>query len=526
MAKTQAKKTIKRSTTKAASNKKVVSKTRGAKTHKRVPSVKKTSVKKPVASKKRATSVRKAVPKKVVPKKTAAKRTTPKKPATKKVVVKASRKKAAPSKPKKVVRPKPSKKTTVSRRKVAKKSARKSSASRRAKTVRASRPRRSTRSFIKIRVVGVGGGGGNAISRMRNSFSVRGVEFIAVNTDIQDLEVCDAHKKLHIGKALTKGMGAGMNPDLGQQAAEENRSEIAEAIQGSDMIFLTAGFGGGTGTGAAPVIADIAREMGILTVAVVTKPFGFEGTERMKIAEDGLMRIKDRVDTLLVIPNDRIFGIIDKNTSVGRAFEKIDEVLQSSVQGVAEVIASSGLVNVDFADIKTIMAGSGMAVVGVGAATGSDRAVKAVNQAIHSPLLDVSIDGAKSVMFGIAGGRDMRMSEINDAAKIITDIVDQGARIIFGAYYDRRLKAGTVKITLIATGFNGMAMRSGADSLTLFNDRVDTPSLMDDPLGESLDDVSSESLGTQDVTSGEEPETSDEEIWDIPTFLRKKGKRN
>ncbi|MBI4123240.1 MAG: cell division protein FtsZ, partial [Parcubacteria group bacterium] len=321
--------------------------------------------------------------------------------------------------------------------------------------------------FVRIKVVGIGGGGGNAVTRMRRDFHARGVEFVVINTDLQDLEACDAHRKLHIGRALTKGMGAGMNPDLGQQAAEENRSEIAEAIQGADMVFLTAGFGGGTGTGAAPVVADIAKELGILTAAVVTKPFAFEGAARARIAEDGLTRVRDKVDTLLVIPNDRIFNIIDKNTPVVKAFEKIDDILKSAVQGVAEIISASGLVNVDFADVRSVMSGSGMAVIGVGYGGGADRAVKAIGEAVNSPLLDISIDGARNVLFGVAGGRDLKMTEINDAAKIIADAVDAEARIIFGAYYDRKLKNGQIKVIIVAAGFNGMAMRR-EEPLNLF----------------------------------------------------------
>src|SRR3990167_6576933 len=385
-----------------------------------------------------------------------------------------------------------------------------------------SRKQRGVRPLIKIKVIGVGGGGGNAITRMRRNFSVRGVEFIAINTDLQDLESSDAHKKIHIGKAVTKGMGAGMNPDLGQQAAEESRTEIANALDDTDMLFITSGFGGGTGTGATPIIADIAKELGILTVAVITKPFSFEGASRMKIAEDGMSKIRDRVDTLLVIPNDRIFSIIDKNTSVLKAFEKIDDILRSAVQGVAEIISSSGLVNVDFADIRSVAAGSGMAVIGVGSASGADRAVKAINQAINSPLLDISIDGARSVLFGVAGGRDLKMSEINEAAKIIIDSVDPGARFIFGAYYDRRLRSGFIKITLIATGFKRTFFKNESDSLTLFGDDVD---ITDND--ETTSDISSKSDKT--LRSSKEDmgklEESDEEILDTPTFLRRRGRK-
>ena len=379
--------------------------------------------------------------------------------------------------------------------------------------------------FVRIKVVGIGGGGGNAVTRMRRDFHARGVEFVVINTDLQDLESCDAHRKLHIGRALTRGMGAGMNPDLGQQAAEENRSEIAEAIQEADMVFLTAGFGGGTGTGATPVVADIAKELGILTVAVVTKPFAFEGAARMRIAEDGLMRIKDKVDTLLVIPNDRIFNIIDKNTPVVKAFEKIDDILKSAVQGVAEIISASGLVNVDFADVRSIMSATGMAVIGVGYGGGADRAVKAIGEAVSSPLLDISIDGARSVLFGVAGGRDLKMTEINDAAKIIADSVDPEARIIFGAYYDRKLKNGQVKVIIVAAGFNGMAMRR-EEPLNLFNSELEP---MEEPLNEGgggkRAKIGKATTNSQTPKTPEEESGLSEDIWEVPAFLRRKGKR-
>ncbi len=371
----------------------------------------------------------------------------------------------------------------------------------------------SSKPFVRIKVVGVGGAGGNALTRMVNDF-VRGVELIAVNTDAQDLEACQARRKIHIGETVTKGQGAGMNPELGKQSAEENREEIGESVKDADMIFITAGFGGGTGTGAAPVVAEIAREKGILTVAIVTKPFSFEGEARMRIAEEGISRIKDKVDTLLIIPNDRIFNIVDNNTSMIKAFEKIDEVLKSAVQGVAEIISSTGLVNVDFADIKAIMADAGSSIIGVGIASGNDRAVKAARQAINSPLLETSVDGAKGLLFGVAGGRDMRISEINEAAKIITENVDPGAKIIFGAYHDRKLKAGQIKITLIATGFNGVARRREADSLNLFP--FSKEKMMERGEKTDLEDK-------KKVVIEEEAENKSETL-DIPAFLRRKKK--
>ncbi|MCL5006913.1 MAG: cell division protein FtsZ, partial [Patescibacteria group bacterium] len=323
---------------------------------------------------------------------------------------------------------------------------------------------------------------------------------------------CQARRKLHIGEMITKGRGAGMNPELGRQSAEENREEVSELLKDADMVFLTAGFGGGTGTGAAPVVADIAKEKGILTVAVVTKPFTFEGEARMRIAEEGIARIKDKVDTLLVIPNDRIFNIVDNNTSMLKAFEKIDEVLKSAVQGVAEIITSTGLVNVDFADIKAIMADAGPSIIGVGIASGNDRAVKAARQAINSPLLETSVDGAKGLLLGVAGGRDMRIAEINEAAKIVTENIDPAAKIIFGAYHDRKLKAGQIKITLIATGFNGLSRRREADSLNLFP--FSKEKMMEREGKENSDDK--KKISEETVIKNED------EALDVPAFLRRK----
>jgi cell division protein FtsZ len=386
--------------------------------------------------------------------------------------------------------------------------------------------------IVKIKVIGIGGGGGNALTRMSRD-PLRGVEFVAINTDLQDLENCEARKKIHIGKTITRGFGAGMNPELGQQSAEENRDEIEAVLQGTDMVFLTAGLGGGTGTGATPVIADIARDMGILTVAVVTKPFSFEGSVRTRLAEEGLAKLKDRVDTLLVIPNDRIFNIIDVNTPVLKAFDKIDEILKNSVRGIADMIAASGLVNVDFADVSAVMKDAGLAVVGVGVAKGKDRAVKAVNEAISSPLLDISIDGARGVLFSIAGGRDLKMSEINEAARMITENVDTGAKIIFGAHHDRRLKKGDFKIILIATGFNGSHhFAREQDSLGLFvpSDGNGVDIVDDDSEYEFSDEngKKDKEKSAKKRKAGEEEEEKDknkEEMWEVPAFLRRRRKR-
>jgi cell division protein FtsZ len=305
-----------------------------------------------------------------------------------------------------------------------------------------------------VKVIGIGGGGGNAVARMAKDFT-RGVDFIAINTDHQDLDECEVRTKLYIGKSLTRGLGTGMNPDLGRQAAEENRSEISEAVKGADLVFIAAGLGGGTGTGASPIVAEAAKQAGALTIAVVTKPFTFEGTQRQRLAEEGLAKLKDKVDAIIVVPNDRIFTVISKDTPIIKAFEAIDEILRNALKGLVEIIAMPGIINVDFADVKNIMQDAGIAIVGVGMGSGPDRAVKAVQAALHSPLLETSPEGAKAVLLGITGSRDLKMTEVNDAAKIVAQTADPGARIIFGAYYDRNLKPGQLKVTVVAAGFNG-----------------------------------------------------------------------
>src|SRR3989338_6261900 len=323
--------------------------------------------------------------------------------------------------------------------------------------------------MAKIKVVGVGGGGGNAISRMKKDL-FKSVDFIAINTDTQDLELCDADVKIHIGKNLTKGLGTGMNPELGRQAAEETRAEIAEAIKDADLVFITAGLGGGTGSGASPVVAEAAKEMGALTIAVVTKPFSFEGAQRSRIAQEALVKLKDKVDTLIVVPNDRIFTVIEKDTTLVKAFEIVDDILRQAIQGIAELIAMPGIVNVDFADVKAIMENAGTALVGIGACSGQERATTAVTQAVNSPLLEVSIEGAKGVLFGVSGSRDLRMNEINEIARTISEAVDPAAKIIFGAYHDRNMKTGQLKVTIVATGFTGNPYKSSSSSLSnLFN---------------------------------------------------------
>lgn len=307
-------------------------------------------------------------------------------------------------------------------------------------------------SFARIRVVGVGGSGGNALNHMIAT-KVQGVEFIAVNSDAQDLHHSFAKKKIHIGKNLTRGLGAGGNPDTGRRAADETREEIANSLKGSDMIFITCGMGGGTGTGAAPVIAKMAHESGALTVGVVTKPFSFEGLERMRLALQGIEELKKEVDALITIPNDRLLAIVDKETTVKNAFAMCDNVLKQAVEGISDLITMPGIINVDFADIRSVMENAGSALMGVGIAASDKRAEEAAHLAINSPLLEVSITGAKGVLFAIAGNDDLGMLEIQDAARAITESIDPHAKVIFGAVRDEKLKKNEIKITVIATGF-------------------------------------------------------------------------
>lgn len=307
-------------------------------------------------------------------------------------------------------------------------------------------------SFARIKVIGVGGSGKNALNHMINS-KVHGVEFISMNTDTQDLHNSLADRKIHIGKNLTKGLGAGMNPEIGKRAAEETKAEIQDVIKGADMIFIACGMGGGTGTGAAPIVAQAAKEQGILTVAVVTKPFSFEGNQRMRLAEAGLSELEKEVDAILVIPNDRILAIADKDMGFKAAFAMCDEVLRQAVEGISDLITTPGDINVDFADIKAVMSDAGSALMGIGFGSGEKRAEKAAIDAINSPLLDLSISGAKGVLLAISGGDDLTIHEINEAARIITDSIDKDAKVIFGTSKDDKLKKGEMKITVIATGF-------------------------------------------------------------------------
>lgn len=307
-------------------------------------------------------------------------------------------------------------------------------------------------SFARIMVVGIGGSGKNAVNHMINS-KVQGISFICMNTDTQDLHHSKAEKKIHIGKNLTKGLGAGMDPEVGKKAAEETKSEIQDVIKGADMLFIACGMGGGTGTGAAPIVARAAKEQGILTVAVTTKPFFFEGNHRMKIAEKGLEELSKEVDAIIVIPNDKLLQLADKNTNFKNAFATADDVLRQAVEGISSLITMPGIINVDFADIKAVMRDAGSALMGIGSASGEKRAEKAALSAINSPLLEVSIHGARGVLFAVSGGDDLTIQEIQEAAKIITESIDKDAKVIFGTIHDEKLKKGELKITVIATSF-------------------------------------------------------------------------
>ncbi len=317
--------------------------------------------------------------------------------------------------------------------------------------------------FAKIKVVGVGGSGNSAVNRMITS-KIRGVEFIAVNTDVQALHHSHAPVKLHIGKTVTRGLGAGMDPEMGKRAAEESANEIREALKDADMVFVTCGLGGGTGTGAGPVVAEIARDLGALTVAVVTRPFSFEGAKRRDVAESGYKELKERLDTIITIPNDRVLGLIDKKTSMLDAFKVVDEVLRQGVQGISELITVPGLINVDFADVKTIMLGQGSALMGIGRASGENRAAEAAKQAIASPLLEVAIDGARGILFNVTGGADLGMKEVADAAEVITKNADSDVKVIFGATIDEAMR-DEIKVTVVATGFDGQSRSSMSASM-------------------------------------------------------------
>ncbi|MBU1966911.1 cell division protein FtsZ, partial [Patescibacteria group bacterium] len=312
----------------------------------------------------------------------------------------------------------------------------------------------SNTTFAKIKVLGIGGGGGNAVNSMIESGKIDSVEFIAINTDAQALLTSKAETKLQIGQNFTKGLGSGSDPEIGKAAADESKEKIKDMLFDSDMVFITAGMGGGTGTGASPIIAEIAKDAGALTVAVVTKPFAFEGVHRMRTAEEGIEELREKVDTLIVIPNQRLMEVVDKKMTLLDAFRLADNVLGQGVQGISDLITAPGLINVDFADVKTIMTESGSALMGIGEASGENRAATAARMAISSPLLEISIDGAKGILYNIIGGEDMTMSEVSDASAIIANAADDDANIIFGATINKNMGTN-LKISVIATGFDG-----------------------------------------------------------------------
>lgn len=371
--------------------------------------------------------------------------------------------------------------------------------------------------FARIKVVGIGGGGNKAIQRMMQQ-KIHGVEFVAVNLDAQDLNIANAPTKILIGKNITRGLGAGMNPEIGQKAAQENKDEISEALKGSDMVFITAGLGGGTGTGAAPIIAEIARDLGALTIGVVTKPFSFEGAARMRIADEGWELLRDKVDALITISNDRLLSVIDRKTPLLEAFMKVDDVLHQGVQGISDLITTPGIINVDFADVRTIMQNSGSALMGIGTASGEDRAIDAAKAAINSPLLDISIDGARGVLFNVSGGSDLAMAEISEAAKIITASIDQNAKVIFGAVQDDTLKKGEIQVTVIAAGFNNPTQKvTGAQTPMPFFGAVAS--------GNGVRNVQKEELPSPSKPVPEVVDSSvEEDEFEIPAFIRRKMK--
>jgi cell division protein FtsZ len=371
--------------------------------------------------------------------------------------------------------------------------------------------------IAKIKVVGVGGGGGNAISSMIDGDNISGVEFIAVNTDAQVLLANKAPTKLQIGEKLTKGLGVGGNPELGEQAAEESTEKVKELLVDSDMVFITAGMGGGTGTGAAPIIAKLAKEAGALTVAIVTKPFSFEGTRRMVLAEEGVEKLREEVDTLIVIPNQRLMDVIDRKMTLIEAFKVVDSVLGQAVGGIAEIITTPGLVNVDFADVKAVMASAGTALLGIGTGVGENRAQMAARAAIASPLLDLSIEGARGVLFNIAGGNDLTMFEVDEAARIISASADPDANIIFGAVVRDEL-VDQVRITVIATGFDETRARLAQISKT--KEPPIQGVISEPPKEENEENGTKEELETP--SEEEEPEEDVfGEKFEIPAFLRK-----
>ncbi len=397
-------------------------------------------------------------------------------------------------------------------------------------------------SFARIRVIGTGGSGCNAVNHMIES-RVKGVDFVVVNTDAQDLHHSPAKEKIHIGKALTRGLGSGMDSNIGKQAAEEQLEELQDVLKGSEMVFVTCGLGGGTGTGSAPIIAKVAKESGALTVAIVTLPFSFEGNNRRSVAEGGLEELRKVVDALIIIPNDKILEIVEKNTGLKEAFATCDDVLKHAVEGISDLITKQGIINVDFADIKTVMENAGSALMGIGEASGEGRATEAATRAINSPLLDVSIEGATGVLFAISGREDLSMHEVQEAADTITKATDPNAKIIFGTIFDNTLKKDSIKITVIATGF-----KDGHDSKTDTNKHTNTEttheihnsisltpkskttkdSIMntdDTPIKKSIKDIpakpTQDKITTTKVQVKKDDDQDDDDFSMIPSFLRR-----
>lgn len=377
--------------------------------------------------------------------------------------------------------------------------------------------------IAKIKVFGVGGGGGNAVSSMVDNGSIVGVDFVVANTDAQVLLANKAPTKVQIGEKLTKGLGVGGNPDIGEAAAEESLEKIKELMVDTDMVFVTAGMGGGTGTGAAPVIARLAKESGALTVGIVTKPFAFEGTRRSVVADDGIEKLRDQVDTLIVIPNQRLMDVIDRKMTLVEAFKVVDSVLEQAVGGISEIITTPGLVNVDFADVKTIMSNAGTALLGIGTGVGENRAQMAARAAVSSPLLDLSIEGARGVLFNIAGGNDLTMFEVDEAARIISSAADTDANIIFGSVIKQDL-SDQVRITVIATGFDETRARIAQLSKPqppniqgVVSEKVEHK---DDDTDEQKDDKNGYDLSSDDNGDDKDEDTFGEK-FEIPAFLRK-----
>lgn len=386
--------------------------------------------------------------------------------------------------------------------------------------------------FAKIRVIGIGGGGGNAITSMISANNIQGADFVAINTDAQALLRNQATTKLQIGEIFTKGLGSGGDPETGKQAAEESAEKIKDMLDGSDMVFLTAGMGGGTGSGATPVVAALAKEVGALTVAVVTKPFSFEGTRRMVTAEEAIEELKDKVDTLITIPNQRIIDVIDRKLSLLEAFKVADSVLAQGVQGISEIITMPGLINVDFADVRTIMSNAGSALMGIGTGIGENRAQAAARSAIASPLLELSIEGARGVLFNIVGGNDLTMTEVDEAAKLIHSAVDPDANIIFGASIDETMH-DQLRITVVATGFD--SSRQQLQDLVQHRPRMEEPQHtshsnepppqnffgMNDPMQNSNTQAGQNAAPNQN--QNDQKKDNEEDEWDIPAFLRQRN---